>query len=133
MVERTRRRLAGRAGTRVSLGHAARIEASDGSFDAVFDFGAIHQMPDWPAAVAEVRRVLKPGARRGDGEPVQYAVDLGPLPLVVLDTTRPGEDPGTLDTERLARLDAELAASPEAPTLLAMHHPPPLHRGPGLG
>jgi ubiquinone/menaquinone biosynthesis C-methylase UbiE len=63
MVERARRRLAGRAGTRVSVGDATRMEASDGSFDAVFDFGAIHQIPDWPAAVVEVRRVLKPGGR----------------------------------------------------------------------
>jgi 3',5'-cyclic-AMP phosphodiesterase len=62
-----------------------------------------------------------PGA---NGEPVQYAVDLGPLRLVVLDTTRPGEDPGALDAERLAWLDAELAAAPKVPTLLAMHHPP---------
>jgi ubiquinone/menaquinone biosynthesis C-methylase UbiE len=63
MVERARRRLAGRAAARVSLGDATRIEAPDESFDAAFDFGAIHQMPDWPSAVAEVRRVLKPGAR----------------------------------------------------------------------
>ena len=62
-----------------------------------------------------------PGA---NGEPVQYAVNLGPLRLVVLDTTRPGEDPGTLDAERLGWLDSELAEAPEAPTLLAMHHPP---------
>ena len=62
-----------------------------------------------------------PGA---DGEPVQYSVDLGPLRLVVLDTTLPGEDPGALDAERLGWLDAELAAAPEAPTLVAMHHPP---------
>ena len=62
-----------------------------------------------------------PGA---DGEPVQYSADLGPLRLVVLDTTRPGEDPGALDAQRLAWLDAELAAAPELPTLLAMHHPP---------
>jgi 3',5'-cyclic-AMP phosphodiesterase len=57
-------------------------------------------------------------------EPVQYGADLGPLRLVVLDTTRPGEDPGTLDDQRLAWLDAELAAAPDAPTLIAMHHPP---------
>jgi Icc protein len=55
---------------------------------------------------------------------VQYSVDLGPLRLVVLDTTRPGEDPGELDAERLDWLDAELATAPEVPTLLAMHHPP---------
>jgi len=62
-----------------------------------------------------------PGA---DGDPVQYSVDLGPLRLVVLDTTRPGADPGELDAERLDWLDAELATAPEVPTLLAMHHPP---------
>ena len=62
-----------------------------------------------------------PGA---DGQPVQYAADLGPLRLVALDSTRPGKDPGALDAERLAWLDAELAAAPEMLTLLAMHHPP---------
>jgi 3',5'-cyclic-AMP phosphodiesterase len=63
-----------------------------------------------------------------DGEPVNYSADLGGLRLVVLDTTRPGENPGTLDDERLAWLDAELAAAPDLPTVLAMHHPP-LHTG----
>jgi SAM-dependent methyltransferase len=63
MVEGARRRLAGRVGAVVRVGDGTRIDAPDGSFDAVFDFGAIHQMPDWPAAVAEVRRVLKPGGR----------------------------------------------------------------------
>jgi Icc protein len=59
-----------------------------------------------------------------DAEPIGYAVDLGPVRLVVLDTTRPGEDPGALDVERLGWLDAELAMAPMVPTLLAMHHPP---------
>ena len=62
-----------------------------------------------------------PGA---GGEPVQYAADLGPIRLVVIDTTRPGEDPGALDEERLSWLDSELAAAPDVPTVLAMHHPP---------
>jgi 3',5'-cyclic-AMP phosphodiesterase len=64
------------------------------------------------------------GVPGGEGEPVQYSVDLGPLRLVVLDTTRPGEDPGALDAERLGWLEDELDAAPEQPTLLAMHHPP---------
>lgn len=67
-----------------------------------------------------------------DGEPVQYAADLGPLRLVAIDTTRPGEDPGALDEERLSWLDAELAAAPDVPTLLAMHHPPLATRVPPL-
>jgi Icc protein len=62
-----------------------------------------------------------PGAT---GTPVQYTVDLGPLRLVVLDSTRPGEVRGELDEERLAWLDAELAVEPDRPTLLALHHPP---------
>jgi 3',5'-cyclic-AMP phosphodiesterase len=62
-----------------------------------------------------------PGAA---GEPVQYSVDLGPMRLVVLDTTRTGDDAGALDRSRLDWLDAELAAAPELPTLVAMHHPP---------
>jgi 3',5'-cyclic AMP phosphodiesterase CpdA len=62
-----------------------------------------------------------PGA---DDEPVQYAVELGPLRLVVLDSTRAGEDRGELDGDRLAWLEAVLAAAPGVPTLLALHHPP---------
>ena len=71
---------------------------------------------------AELRRALGlPGA--GD-EPVQHAVDLGPLRLVALDTTLPGEDRGELDEPRLAWLDAALAAAPDVPTVVAMHHAP---------
>jgi 3',5'-cyclic AMP phosphodiesterase CpdA len=62
-----------------------------------------------------------PGA---EGEPVLYAADLGPLRLVVLDSTRPGDDAGELDEDRLSWLAATLAAAPGTPTLIAMHHPP---------
>jgi 3',5'-cyclic-AMP phosphodiesterase len=62
-----------------------------------------------------------PGA---GGRSVQYAADLGPLRLVVLDSTRPGEDRGELDGERLGWLDRTLAEAPRAPTVVAMHHPP---------
>jgi 3',5'-cyclic-AMP phosphodiesterase len=62
-----------------------------------------------------------PGA---DAQPVQYAADLGPLRLVVIDSTRAGEDRGELDEDRLAWLEATLAAAPGTPTLVALHHPP---------
>jgi 3',5'-cyclic-AMP phosphodiesterase len=61
------------------------------------------------------------GAER---EPVLYTADLGPLRLVVLDSTRPGEDRGELDAVRLFWLEATLGAAPDTPTLIAMHHPP---------
>jgi 3',5'-cyclic-AMP phosphodiesterase len=64
------------------------------------------------------------GVPGGAGEPVQYSVDLGPLRLVVVDSTIPGEDAGALGPERLGWLESELAAAPEQPTLVAMHHPP---------
>jgi 3',5'-cyclic-AMP phosphodiesterase len=59
-----------------------------------------------------------------DAEPVQYAADLGPLRLVVLDSICPGEERGELDADRLAWLEETLAADPDTPTLLALHHPP---------
>jgi 3',5'-cyclic-AMP phosphodiesterase len=57
-------------------------------------------------------------------DPVRYAVDLGPLRLVAIDTTIPGRDAGALDPESLAWLDAELGRGKDRTTLLAMHHPP---------
>ena len=53
-----------------------------------------------------------------------YSVDLGPLRLVVLDSTLPGEDAGALDSKQLEWLEGVLAASPQQPTLIAMHHRP---------
>lgn len=60
---------------------------------------------------------------QGD-EPIRYSADVGELRLVVFDSNVPGQDPGRYDPEQLRWLDAELAAEPERPTLLALHHPP---------
>jgi 3',5'-cyclic AMP phosphodiesterase CpdA len=56
--------------------------------------------------------------------PIDFAVDAGPLRLVGLDSTVPGQDPGEISLEQLAWLDACLAEHPTRPTLIAMHHPP---------
>lgn len=62
---------------------------------------------------------------RGEGdEPVNYSVDVGDLRLVVFDSNVPGQDPGRYGPEQLRRLDSELRAQRDRPTLLAMHHPP---------
>ena len=88
----------------------ARIEAPSyvlpGNHD---DRDALHRHFDVPGA---------------GGQPVQYAVDLGQLRLVVVDSTLPGEDRGELGRERLSWLDTTLAAAPDTPTVVAMHHPP---------
>lgn len=79
MVERARRRLAHAAPGRVKLwaGDATRIAAPDAAYDAVFDFGIIHHVPDWRAAVSEVRRVLKPGGRFFFEEVTRHALNGG--------------------------------------------------------
>jgi 3',5'-cyclic-AMP phosphodiesterase len=56
--------------------------------------------------------------------PVQYVARAGDLRLVVCDTQRPGHDGGALDGGRLEWLEAQLAAEPQMPTIVAMHHPP---------
>lgn len=56
--------------------------------------------------------------------PLDYAVDLGPLRLVVLDSTIPGEDRGGWEPGQLEWLDAELSAAPAQSTILAMHQTP---------
>ena len=64
MVQRARARLARYSDrVRLSVGDAGAIDQPGATFDAVFDFGAIHHVPDWRAAVGEVARVLKPGGR----------------------------------------------------------------------
>ena len=64
-----------------------------------------------------------PGAG-SKAEPWSYSTRLGPLRLVACDTTVPGQDGGSLDARRLARLAKELERERDVPTLLAMHHPP---------
>ena len=65
-----------------------------------------------------------------DGAPINYSVEIGPLRLVILDSTRPGEDGGDLGEAQLSWLDRELSAAPEQPTIVAMHHPPLLTGAP---
>lgn len=65
MIASARRRLAPDIPQRVSLsvGDVTAIDAPDAAYDAVFDFGIIHHVPDWRSAVREIRRVLKPNGR----------------------------------------------------------------------
>jgi len=62
MVALARRRLASRGPcVRVWVGDATAICAPDANYEAVFDFGIIHHIPNWRLALAEVHRVLTPG------------------------------------------------------------------------
>lgn len=64
-VARARERLSARTSNGVTFrlwtGDAEHIDAPDGTYDAVFEFTIFHHIPNWPRAVSEVRRVLRPG------------------------------------------------------------------------
>lgn len=79
----------------------------------------VHVLPGNHDARAPLRAEF--GLDGAPGDPIRYAVRCGPLRLVVCDTTVPGADHGRLD---IAWLREQLAAEPDAPTLVAMHHPP---------
>lgn len=64
MVALAGNRLASQASsTMLWIGDVTNIPVKDRSFDSVIDFGIIHHVPDWPRALAEVARILKPGGR----------------------------------------------------------------------
>jgi ubiquinone/menaquinone biosynthesis C-methylase UbiE len=65
MVARARRRLSRYGPERLVLyqGDATSIPEGDRTFDAVFEFGIIHHVPEWTDAIGEVRRVLRTGGR----------------------------------------------------------------------
>lgn len=43
------------------LGDATKLRYLDEQFDAVFDFGVIHHIPNWEDCIRELKRVLKIG------------------------------------------------------------------------
>ena len=59
-----------------------------------------------------------------NGEFIQYAVDIGELRLVALDTVIPQQSGGELCKARLQWLQETLEASEGQPVVIAMHHPP---------
>jgi ubiquinone/menaquinone biosynthesis C-methylase UbiE len=77
MVNAAKGRLKSYAPERLSLavGEATSIEASDATFDAVFDFGVLHHVPDWQKAIGEIARVLKPGGLFYFEEVTKQALD----------------------------------------------------------
>ncbi len=72
MVDVARRHLARHRhdqGLHLTVADATRMPYRDGLFDAIFESGVVHHIPDWRAAVREAGRVLKPGGRFCFAEP----------------------------------------------------------------
>lgn len=55
---------------------------------------------------------------------VHYAVDIGPLRLIALDSQLPQQSSGHLCDARLAWLDRQLEQAQDKSVMLALHHPP---------
>ncbi len=82
----------------------------------------VHVLPGNKDDRATMRRAF--GLPGEADAPIDYVADLGPLRLLVVDSTIPGEDRGDFTPAQLEWLDAELAGAPAQPTILAMHQPP---------
>lgn len=72
------------------------------------------------------RENLRAGLRVASADPVyvQYAIDVLPVRIVMLDTVVPGEGYGELRPEQLEWLDKTLSEDTQKPTMVGMHHPP---------
>lgn len=64
-----------------------------------------------------------PGAQTDENGYIQYAVDLGPMRMVVCDTLE-GPNHGDYDEARAAWLSKTLDEAPDRPTAVILHHPP---------
>jgi 3',5'-cyclic AMP phosphodiesterase CpdA len=81
-------------------------------------------MPGNHDSRANLRAAFPSHGYLGDRGFMQYEVEAGPLRLLCLDTLDEGHAGGRLCPERLAWLAARLAAWPERPVAIFMHHPP---------
>jgi 3',5'-cyclic AMP phosphodiesterase CpdA len=55
---------------------------------------------------------------------LQYVIEDCPLRIIALDTLVPGEGGGALRADQLRWVDEVLAAAPDRPSAVMMHHPP---------
>lgn len=63
MVALAQKRLGHHGSVKTFVGSATEIQAANESYDAVFDFGILHHVPNWRRSLREIHRVLKPGGR----------------------------------------------------------------------
>lgn len=85
-----------------------------------------------PLAVIPGNHDARDGLRRafpdqpyaaGEGA-LNFVHSVGPFDLLCVDSTVPGAPHGLLDPATLAWIDLTLAAAPERPAILVLHHPP---------
>lgn len=115
MIDKAQRRLHDR-GTAVSLavGDACEIKQPSGSLDTVVEFGVIHHVPDWRAAISEIARTLRPGGLLLFEDVPRHTLDSW---LLRTFTVHPRED--RFEAEEFAE---ELTRHGLRPTVAPEHH-----------
>lgn len=85
----------------------------------------VYVIPGNHDTAAGMRQALSdfPGIDQSDGPDLCYAVNIGDIRLVALDSSVPGSPHGKIGTAQLSWLDETLSAD-DHPTLVAVHHPP---------
>ncbi len=83
MLEHTIRASAeqGLSNVRATRGDARRLPYGDAGFDGAFLVTVLGEIPQWPSALRELRRVLRPGGRLVVGE---FLLDWHAVPLILL-------------------------------------------------
>jgi 3',5'-cyclic-AMP phosphodiesterase len=72
----------------------------------------------------QMMRSAFPLAYASPAGPLNQHVEIGGVDLLLLDSSVPGKPYGELDLATLQWLEAVLAAAPDRPALLFLHHPP---------
>lgn len=103
-------------------------DGSPADYARLADAVSICPFPVWPmTGNHDERQALRDAFPHTPGSPdgfVHYTLDHANLRLVVLDTLEPGRHGGAFCEARAAWLAGQLAAEPDKPTLIALHHPP---------
>lgn len=82
-----------------------------------------HLVPGNHDLTPELRAAF-PEHVHGDGDGRADGVIEGPLRIITLDSSRYPAPGGSLDAEQVRWLDGTLAAAPDRPAVVAVHHPP---------
>jgi len=107
------------------LTHNARPEQYDLARSYLADLGVpLVAVPGNRDRRAGFLRAVPPAARPTGSRFIQFALDLGKLRILALDTLEEGLGLGSYCGERFAELTALLAAGDGKATIVALHHPP---------
>ncbi|WP_345335573.1 class I SAM-dependent methyltransferase [Ferrimonas pelagia] len=63
MCRRALRRTASQGQRHIAQADCTQLPLADAQFDALFDFGVLHHVPNWQSAAAEITRVARTGAQ----------------------------------------------------------------------